>query len=84
MTDFCCVSSSFVGAVKDFKVVSECYSDHMPINAVLVGNIAEKERHKEFELLPKLIWSMVEGQQYKQCLHVNCRMFRCQTMLMKV
>lgn len=67
--DYCCVSTSLIRSLRDFKVLEATFSDHMPLFvSVSLQDIGSDLDKGVKPILPKLIWKPNLTEKYQETL----------------
>jgi len=74
--DLCMARGTWIETIKDFKVSSQIYSDHLPLEVTVILSTTSNAVTAPLRLLPSLIWRNRESENYrtKLCrnLATNC------------
>lgn len=66
VNDICIATLGIVSSIKDFEVVTQTFSDHLPISIVLSNTVNYfNSENESLNLLPKLIWSHDKSRVYE-------------------
>lgn len=64
--DLCCISVNGVGTIKSFKVDSQSFIDHLPIELEVFGALDKQKPDDILLLVLKLIWLERDEKKYKE------------------
>ncbi|XP_073980661.1 uncharacterized protein [Rhodnius prolixus] len=73
--DLCTLAFDLLHIVKDFRVIPEVFSDHMPINLIIKLDPFDKQ-DKLLPLLPKLPWTELDRINFKNKLEKSVNLIK--------
>jgi len=70
-TDLCMARGTWIETIKDFQVISQIFSDHLPLEVTVILSTTSDASTAPLGLLPSLIWRNRKSENYRTKLDRN-------------